>query len=95
MKTFGVMTKMCNVRSVRLGLNMELHGEEGFLTVMFGAEACRKSGEERRKFVIMEMKYIRSTCGVTSLDRVKKEEEKHRLGVRKNMNDTMYRKHPK
>ena len=90
LKFFDVMKQIFNVTSVSLCLNMELdtYGD------VCGVNLQKQRGGETL-FVIIEMKYLQSTLGVTSLNREKKEEKKLRLSVRENMNVTVHRKDPK
>ena len=41
--------------------------------------------EERNKLDVIEMKYLQSIYGRTRMNRLKNEEEGHRIGVRKTM----------
>ena len=50
-------------------------------TVMYGSEAWGLRVEERRKLDVMEMRCLRSMCGVTRMDRLRNEVVRERVGV--------------
>ena len=64
--------KTCIVRSTSLGANKDLSDIAVVPTVTYGAEICVVKVPGQNKIAGLEMKFIRSMCGVASLDRVRK-----------------------
>ena len=54
-------------------------------TVLYGAETWGLNVREKRRLDVMEMKCLRSMCGVTIRDRIRNEEIRRRVGVQINM----------
>ena len=61
-------------------------------TVMYGSEAWGLRVEERRKLDVMEMRCLRSMCGVTRLDRLRNEVVRKRVGVDEKLSERVDRK---
>ncbi len=49
--------------------------------VLYGAETWNMGAVERKKLNVMEMRCLRSLCGVTRMDQVRNEEVRRRTGV--------------
>ena len=58
-------------------------------TVMFGSEAWGMKATERQKLNVFEMKCLRSMTGVSRLDRVRNEVVRARMGVRRELAETV------
>ena len=50
-------------------------------TALYGAEACGMKSAERRKLNVLEMKYLKSSVGVSRMDRVRNEVVCRRAGI--------------
>ncbi len=50
-------------------------------TALYGAETRNMGAAERKRLNVMEMRCLRSMCGVTRMDRVRNEEVRRRAGV--------------
>ena len=68
----GVNFKILIVRSVSLGANKDLSEIVVVPMVSYGAETWDVKVPGRNKVAGLEMELLRSMCGVTSLDRVRK-----------------------
>ncbi len=60
---------------------------EGVLvpTALYGAETWNKGAVERNRLDVMEMRCLRSMCGVTRMDQVRNEEVRRRTGIVKEL----------
>ena len=54
-------------------------------TALYGAEACGMRSAERRKVNVLEMKCLRSSVGVSRMDRVRNEEVRWRAGIEREL----------
>ena len=70
---FEAMKRLWIVRSVNFKAIRELYERVVVPTVMYGSEAWGLRVEERRKLDVMEMRCLRSMCGVTRMDRLRNE----------------------
>ncbi len=52
---------------------------------LYGAETWNMEAAERKRLNVMEMRCLRSMCGVTQMDRVRNEEVRRRTGVVKKL----------
>ena len=70
-----------------LGMNVKkvLYGKVVVPTVMYGSESWGMKVTERQKLNVFEMKCLRSTTGVSRLDRVRNEVVRARTGVRREL----------
>ena len=92
MRTFGAMKRLWNVRSVNVRAKRELYERVVVPTVMYGSEAWGLRVEERRKLDVMEMRCLRSMCGVTRMDRLRNEVVRERVGVDEKLSERVDRK---
>ena len=92
MKTFGAMKRLWNVRSVNVRAKRELYERVVVPTVMYGSEAWGLRVKERRKLDVMEMRCLRSMCGVTRMDRLRNEVVRERVGVDEKLSERVDRK---
>ena len=72
MKTFGAVKRLWNVRSVNVRAKRELYERLVVPTVLYGSEAWSLRVEERSKLDVMELICLRSMCGVTRMDGLRK-----------------------
>ncbi len=54
-------------------------------TALYGAETWNMGAAERKRLNVMEMRYLRSMCGVTLMDQVRNDEVQRRTGVVKEL----------
>ncbi len=52
---------------------------------LYGVETWNMGAEERKRLNVMEMRCLRSMCGVARMDRVRNEEVRRRTGVVKEL----------
>ena len=84
-KVSGAMNRIWRVRS--LGVNVKRMMYESIVvpTVLYGAETWGLNVREKRRLNVMEMKCLRSICGVTIRDRIRNEEIRRRVGVQNDL----------
>ena len=70
---FGAMKRLWNVRTVNVRAKRELYESLVLKTVMYGLEAWGLRVEVESKLDVMEMRCLRSMCGVTRMDRLRYE----------------------
>ena len=92
MRTFGAMKRLFNVRIVYVEAKSELYKRVVVPTVMYGSGAWGLRVEERRKLDVMEMRCLRSMCGMTRMDRLRNEVVRERLGVEEKLSERVDRK---
>ena len=56
-------------------------------TAFYGAETWNMEAAERRILNVMEMRCLRSMCGITRMDQVRNEEVRRRTGVIRELAD--------
>ena len=78
----GAMRDMWKVRSVGMNAKRRMYESIVVPTALYGAETWAVNGRERKKLDVMEMRSLRSICGVTIRDRIRNEEIRGRTGVR-------------
>lgn len=80
-KVLGGMNQVFRNRA--LGMNAKKRLYEGVVvpTALYGAETWNMGVAERKRLNVVEMKCLRSMCGVTRYDRVRNEEVRRRTGV--------------
>ena len=54
-------------------------------TALYGAEACGMRSAERRKVNVLEMMCLKSLVGVSRMDRVRNEEVRRRVGIKREL----------
>jgi Reverse transcriptase (RNA-dependent DNA polymerase). len=84
-KVMGGLKKVINSRSLGMEAKRTLY--EGIVvpTVLYGAETWGLREDERRRLDVLEMKCLRSMCGVTRLDRIRNEEIRRRTREEKEL----------
>ena len=85
MATFGAMKSIWRVKEVGMNAKKTLYESIIVPTVLYGGEAWGLKKAERERLDVMEMKCLRSMCGVTRLDRVENVELRRRVGVSRPM----------
>ena len=82
LKAFGITKMMFNVRSVSLGEKRKLYERALAPTVTYAAETWGMRWM-RDYLDVLEIKYLRSICGVTRVDKWRNEGIRCRVCVRK------------
>ena len=89
MKVFGAVKSMWNVRSLSMKGKRAMYQGIVVPTALYGAETWGASVRDRKRLDVMEMKCLRSMCGVTRRDRVRNEEVHRRVGVHGTLSERM------
>ena len=84
-KVLGGMKRVFRCRSLGMNVKRKLYEGVAVPTALYGSETWSMGVAEKRKLNVMEMKCLRSMCGVTRMDRVRNEEVRRRTGVRKEL----------
>ena len=90
-KVSGAMSRLWKVRSVGVNVKKMMYERIVVPTVLYGAETWGLNVREKRRLDVMEMKCLRSMCGVTVRDRIRNEEIRRRVGVQINMSGRVER----
>ena len=85
MAAFGAMKSIWRVKEVGMKAKKTLYESIIVPTVLYGGEAWGLKKAERERLDVMEMKCLRSICGVTRLDRIENVELRRRVGVSRPM----------
>ncbi|KAK3869735.1 hypothetical protein Pcinc_024963 [Petrolisthes cinctipes] len=83
-KVLGGMNRMFGCKSLRMDVKRKLYEGIAVPTALYGAAGAetRNMGEnEKRRLNVVEMRCLRSMCGVTRMDRVRDEKVRRRTGV--------------
>ena len=80
-KVLGGMKTMFNCRSLRMDVKRRLYEGVAVPTALYGAETWNMGQRERKRLNVVEMRCLRSMCGVTRRDRIRNEEVRRRTGV--------------
>ncbi len=75
------MKRVFKCRSLGMSAKRRLYEGVVVPTGLYGAETCNMGAAERRRLNVMEMRRLRSMCGVTRMDRVRNDEVRRRRGV--------------
>ncbi len=65
----------------RIGLKRRMYKGVVVSTPLYGAETWNMGAEERRRLNVMEMRCLRSMCGVARMGQVRNDEVQRRTGV--------------
>jgi len=86
-KVWGGRNREFKCSSLEMNVKRRLY--EGIVvpTALYGAETWKVGAAERRRLNVMEMRCLRSMCGVTRIDRVRNEEMRRRTGVVRELAD--------
>ncbi len=70
-----------------LGISAKRRLYEGVVvpTALYGTETWNMGAAERKRLNVMEMRWLRSVCGVTRMDRVRNEEVRRSIMVVKEL----------
>ncbi|KAK7882210.1 hypothetical protein WMY93_028384 [Mugilogobius chulae] len=91
-KIWGGMKRVFECRSLGMDAKRRLYEGVVVPAALYGAETWSLKVAEKRKLNVMEMKCLRSMCGVTRMDRVRNEEVRRRTGVVRELADRAERK---
>ncbi len=83
-KVCGGMKRMLKCRSLGMSTERRLYKGVVVPAVLYGAETWNMESAEKRILNVMEMKCLRSMCGVTRMDRVRNNEVR-RTGIVKGL----------
>ncbi len=72
---------MFKCKSLGMSAKRRLYEGVAIPTALYGAETWNMGAAERKRLNVMEMRSLRSMCGVTRMDRVRNEEVRRRTGV--------------
>ena len=84
-RVLGGMKKVFKCRALRMNAKRRLYEGVVVPTALYGAETWNMGVLERKRLNVMEMRCLRSMCGVTRMDRVRNEEVRRRTGVLQEM----------
>ena len=80
-RMLGGMKRVLKCRTLRMDAKRRLYEGVVVPTALYGAETWNMSAVERKRLNVMEMRCLRSMCGVTRMDRIRNEEVRRRTGV--------------
>ena len=86
-KVWGALGKVCKVRTVGLKAKKNMYESIVIPIVTYGAETWSMSVNERKRLDVMEMKCLRSMCGVSILDRVRNEEVREKVQLNEKLSE--------
>ena len=92
MKVFGAVKSMWKVKSLSMKGKRAMYQGIVVPTALYGAETWGASVRDRRRLDVMEMKCLRSMCGVNRRDRVRNEEVRRRVGIQETLSERMDRR---
>ena len=72
-------------RTIGINIKRTLYEGVGVPAALSGAETWCMAEAENKKFNVVEMRCLRSMCGVTRMDQVRNEEVQRRTGVIKEL----------
>ena len=84
---YGAMKSIWRVKEVGMNAKRTLYESVIVPTVIYGGESWGLTVKERRRLDVMEMNCLRSMCGVTRRDRVRNEEVRRRVGVKRSLSE--------
>ena len=90
-KVSGAMNRIWRVRSLGVNVKRMMYERIVVPTVLYGAETWGLNVREKRRLNVMEMKCLRSICGVTIRDRIRNEEIRRRVGVQNDLSGRVER----
>ena len=80
-KVQGGLKEIFKCKSLRMDAKKKLYESIAVSTALYGAETWNTGARDRRKLNVVEMRCLRSMCGVTRRDRIRNEEIRRRTGV--------------
>ena len=80
-KVLGGLKQMFGCRSLRMNVKKRLYEGIAVPTALYGAETWNMGMADKKRLDVVEMRCLRSMCGVTRRDRVRNEEVRRRTGV--------------
>ena len=80
MKVFGAVRKVWEGKRMSVKAKMGMYKSIVVPTVLYGCEAWNLNKSERKRVDVMEMKCLRSVCGVKRIDRVRNDDVRARCG---------------
>ena len=80
-KVIGGMNKLFKCREMGMRAKKGIFEAVGATTALYAAEGWNMRKEDGNRLDVMEMRCLRSMCGVTRWDRVRNEEVRRRTGV--------------
>ena len=81
MATYGAMKSIWKVKEVGMNVKKALYESIIVPTVLYGGETWGLREAESKRLDVMEMKCLRSMCGVTRRDRFENVEIRRRVGI--------------
>ena len=84
-KVMGGMRRVFNCRSLGMSVKRRLYEGVAVPTALYGSETWNMGVAERRRLNVLEMRCLRSMCGVTRMDRVRNVEVRRRTGVARDL----------
>ena len=80
-QAFGALKMVLKNRGLGMSAKRRLYEGAIVPTTVYGAETWGMRLAERKRLNVLEMRCLRSMCGVTRLDRIRNEEVRRRTGV--------------
>ena len=80
-KVMGGMKKVWKNRDLGMGVKRRLYESVVVPTALYAAETWGMKTADRQRLDVLEMRCLRSMCGVTRWDRLRNEEVRRRTGV--------------
>ncbi len=84
-KVCGRIKRVLKCKSLGMSAKRRLYEGVVLPTVLYGAETWNMGAAERKRLNVMEMRGLRSMCGVTRMDRMRNEEVRRRTGFVKEL----------
>ncbi len=84
-KVCGGMKRVFKCKSLGMSAKKRLYEGVVVPTALYGAETWNMRAAESKRLNVMEMRCLRSMCGVTRMDRVRNDEVQRRTGVVKEL----------
>ena len=78
---------MCKVRTIGLEVKKNMYESIVVPTVMYGSETWSMGVKERKRLDVMEMKCLRSMCGISIRDRVRNEVIRKKVRVNEKLSE--------
>ena len=82
MQVFGALGSVWKGKGVSVEAKVGMYESIVVPTVLYGCETWCLNARERKKVDVMEMKCLRSICGVRLVDRVRNERVRERCGIK-------------
>ena len=75
------MSRVSRIRSLGINMKKMMHESIVVPTVFYRAETWSLNAREKWRLNVMEIKCLRSICGVTVRDKIRNEEIRRRVGI--------------